>query len=48
MTAVTAEQLRGDERVAAWGAIIKAAPRFAEYQEKTDRQLPVIRLTPRG
>jgi deazaflavin-dependent oxidoreductase (nitroreductase family) len=46
--AVTAEQLHGAEREAAWQQITAAAPRFAEYQQKTDRQLPIIRLTPRG
>ena len=45
--AVTAEQLRGPEREQAWRQITTAAPRFAEYQTKTDRQLPVIRLTRR-
>ena len=45
--AVTAEQLHGAERAAAWQQIITAAPRFAKYQEKTDRELPIIRLVPR-
>ena len=44
---VTAEQLHGTERAQAWQQIVTAAPRFAKYQEKTDRELPVIRLTPR-
>ncbi|WP_328522476.1 nitroreductase/quinone reductase family protein [Kribbella sp. NBC_00359] len=44
---VRAEQLHGPERVQAWEQITTAAPRFAEYQVKTDRELPVIRLTPR-
>ncbi len=42
--AVTAEQLHGTEREAAWQQITAAAPRFAQYQVKTDRELPVIRL----
>lgn len=41
-----AEQLEGERREAAWQRIIKAQPRYAKYQEKTDRVLPVIRLTP--
>jgi deazaflavin-dependent oxidoreductase (nitroreductase family) len=45
-TAVTARELHGPERDEAWQRIISAAPRFAQYQEKTDRLLPVIRLTP--
>ena len=42
--AVTAEQLHGAERAAAWEQITTAAPQFAKYQEQTDRELPVIRL----
>jgi deazaflavin-dependent oxidoreductase (nitroreductase family) len=44
---VTAEQLHGAERAAAWQSIIAAAPRFAKYAVKTDREIPVIRLTRR-
>jgi deazaflavin-dependent oxidoreductase (nitroreductase family) len=45
---VTAEQLHGAEREQAWQQIITAAPRFVQYQVKTDRELPIIRLTPRS
>jgi len=41
---VTAEQLHGAERAEAWRQIAAASPRFAQYQGKTDRELPVIRL----
>jgi deazaflavin-dependent oxidoreductase (nitroreductase family) len=44
--AVTAEQLHGAAREEAWRQITAAVPRFAEYQRKTDRELPVIRLVP--
>lgn len=44
---VTAEQLHGPEREDAWQRITTAAPRFAQYQVKTDRELPIIRLTRR-
>ncbi|WP_062430626.1 nitroreductase family deazaflavin-dependent oxidoreductase [Herbidospora daliensis] len=44
---VTADQLHGAEREQAWKEIVARSPRFAEYQEKTDRRLPVIRLRPR-
>jgi deazaflavin-dependent oxidoreductase (nitroreductase family) len=44
---VIAEQLHGTEREEAWRQITAAAPRFAKYQHKTDRELPIIRLTPR-
>ncbi len=46
--AVTAEQLHGAERAEAWQQISASAPRFAQYQQKTDRELPVIRLVPRS
>jgi len=46
--AVTAEQLHGAERDKAWQQITAAAPRFAHYEQKTDRVLPVIRLVPRS
>ena len=42
---VTAELLTGDARDQAWQRIIAAQPRFAGYEEKTDRELPVIHLT---
>ena len=45
-TAVTAEELHGPERDEAWRQITTAAPRFGQYQVKTDREIPVIRLTP--
>ena len=46
--AVVAEQLHGTERAQAWQQITAAAPRFAQYQQKTDRELPIIRLVPRS
>lgn len=42
---VTVEELHGPERERAWRQIVAANDRFAGYQKKTDRQLPVIRLT---
>jgi deazaflavin-dependent oxidoreductase (nitroreductase family) len=45
---VSAEQLHGTERAAAWQVLTAAIPRFARYPEKTDREIPVIRLTPRA
>lgn len=44
---VSAEQLHGSERAAAWQTLATAIPRFAKYPEKTDREIPVIRLTRR-
>lgn len=45
--AVVAEELEGAERELAWERISTGWPRFAQYQDKTDRRLPVIRLTAR-
>jgi deazaflavin-dependent oxidoreductase (nitroreductase family) len=42
---VTATQLTGAERDAAWQRITAAQPRYAGYTTKTDREIPVIRLT---
>ena len=39
--ALTAEQLHGVEREEAWQQITAAVPRFAKYQQNTDRELPV-------
>jgi deazaflavin-dependent oxidoreductase (nitroreductase family) len=44
--AVIAEQLHGTERDEAWRQIAAASRLFAKYQQKTDRELPIIRLTP--
>jgi deazaflavin-dependent oxidoreductase (nitroreductase family) len=46
--AVTAQRLHGTERDQAWQQITAAAPRFANYQQATDRELPIIRLVPRA
>ena len=40
------ESLQGTEREAALARVAKVAPRYGEYQVKTDREIPVIRLTP--
>jgi deazaflavin-dependent oxidoreductase (nitroreductase family) len=42
----TADQLDGERRAEAWQRIIASQPRYAGYQSKTDRELPVIRLAP--
>jgi deazaflavin-dependent oxidoreductase (nitroreductase family) len=41
---VTPTQLEGDEREQAWQRITASQPRYAGYQRKTDRAIPVIRL----
>ncbi len=45
---VSAEQLHGHAREEALRRIKKELPRFAKYEEKTDRELPVIRLQTRS
>ena len=45
---VTAEQIGGTERDQVWQGICADQPRFGKYGTKTDREIPIIRLTPRG
>jgi deazaflavin-dependent oxidoreductase (nitroreductase family) len=42
---VTPTQLEGDERAQAWQRITQLQPRYASYVQKTDREIPVIRLS---
>lgn len=44
--AVTVETLSGEERAAAWKRIVAAAPGYGPYATTTDREIPIIRLTP--
>lgn len=41
---VTPESLRGAERAAAWRHVVALAPGYAAYEQKTDREIPVVRL----
>ncbi len=43
---VRATSLLGADREAALARIAKIAPRYAGYQKKTDREIPIVRLTP--
>jgi deazaflavin-dependent oxidoreductase (nitroreductase family) len=45
---VRAVQLDGDARAQAWQRIIQSQPRYVGYEQKTDRAIPVIRLTRAG
>ena len=36
---------RGDARAQAWERITQVQPRYAGYEQKTDRAIPVIRLS---
>jgi deazaflavin-dependent oxidoreductase (nitroreductase family) len=39
------ELLKGSEREAALDRVAAISPRYGEYQKKTDREIPVVRLT---
>ena len=41
-------ELSGDERAAWWERCVAAYPPYAEYQDKTDRQIPVFLASPKG
>jgi deazaflavin-dependent oxidoreductase (nitroreductase family) len=45
---VRAEQLTGEPRDEAWRSITASNQQFAAYEAKTDRAIPVIRLTERA
>ena len=45
--AVTAEEVTGDERERLYTAQVAVEPQFGDYQEKTERRIPVIVLSPR-
>ena len=42
-----AREVEGDERAAWWERAVAAYPSYADYQEKTDRQIPVFVLDPK-
>ena len=41
-----AREVTGDEKAAWWERAVEAWPDYAEYQTKTDREIPVFVLTP--
>src|ERR1700760_4232591 len=41
-----AREVFGDEKAVWWKRAVAAYPDYADYQEKTDRQIPVFVLTP--
>ena len=41
-----AREVFGDEKATWWKRAVEAFPPYADYQEKTDRQIPVFVLTP--
>jgi deazaflavin-dependent oxidoreductase (nitroreductase family) len=42
---VTVRELAGDERAQWWARAVAAYPPYAEYQERTDRTIPVLLAT---
>ena len=40
------ELVEGDERADLWQLAVDTWPTYGEYQKKTDRQIPVFKLTP--
>ena len=42
---VIAEEITGAERDEVWQRVITTNPGFADYQRKTDRIIPLVRLT---
>ena len=42
-----AHEAAGDERAQWWERAVAAYPPYAEYQTKTDRQIPIFVLTPK-
>ncbi len=42
----TAREVTGDEKAEWWRRAVAAYPEYAEYQEKTDREIPVFVLEP--
>ncbi|HEU4320534.1 MAG TPA: nitroreductase/quinone reductase family protein [Acidimicrobiia bacterium] len=42
---VEAELLAGDERTDQWDRVVALAPGYGNYVEKTDREIPIFRLS---
>jgi deazaflavin-dependent oxidoreductase (nitroreductase family) len=43
---VTVRQVGGDERAIWWGRAVAAYPSYADYQQKTKREIPLFVATP--
>lgn len=44
---VTASDAEGEERARLWAAMAEVWPAYDDYQAKTDREIPVVVLSPR-
>jgi F420H(2)-dependent quinone reductase len=42
----TAEVLTGETRAQAWQQVIAAAPAYANYEQRTTREIPLVLLHP--
>ena len=42
----TAEQATGEDRAALWRKLIAEAPMYGQYEQKTQREIPLVRLHP--
>jgi deazaflavin-dependent oxidoreductase (nitroreductase family) len=45
-TRVKPESLTGPDRARAWQRVVSEYPNYRAYETKTDREIPVVRLTP--
>ena len=45
---VTVREVSGDERAIWWERAVAVFPTYAEYQQRTDRQIPVFVASPKG
>ncbi len=46
--AAVATTLDAEARAAVWARIVAAVPMFGEYEARTERQIPVVRIAPAG
>jgi deazaflavin-dependent oxidoreductase (nitroreductase family) len=44
---MVAREVTGDEKAKWWDTAVQAFPPYADYQKKTDREIPVFVLTPK-
>jgi len=44
----TAREVTGEEKAVWWGRAVAAYPDYADYQKRTERQIPVFVLEPRA
>uniref|UniRef100_A0AAU3GKP7 Nitroreductase family deazaflavin-dependent oxidoreductase n=1 Tax=Streptomyces sp. NBC_01401 TaxID=2903854 RepID=A0AAU3GKP7_9ACTN len=45
---MVAREVTGEEKALWWGRAVEAFPDYADYQAKTDREIPVFVLSPAG